>query len=138
MKPFNVLLKKNFKQKLLSKTFIITTALYLVAVLAFAFWSDIKGIFSGGDDAVQEVIVFNETEAAMDSYFVDSDTQTFEFTDNREAVTAFVEDDAEHIGLVLKEKDGQLATELVSQEPLPLTEQESFNGLINLLSNRRN
>ena len=134
MKPFNVLLKKNFKQKLLSKTFIITTALYLVAVLAFAFWSDIKGIFSGGDDAVQEVIVFNETEAAMDNYFVDSDTQTFEFTDNREALTAFVEDDAEHIGLVLKEKDGQLATELVSQEPLPLTEQESFNSLINLLS----
>lgn len=134
MKPFNVLLKKNFQQKLKSKTFIITTSLYVLAILVVSFWADIKGLFAGGEDATQSVLVYNATDSEMADYFTNSETMTFEFKDSKEAVTASVEEDAEQIGLVLKEMDGQLATELISQEPLPLTEQESLNSFINLLA----
>lgn len=134
MKPFNVLLKKNFQQKIMSKTFIITTALYLLALLVFAFWSDIKGLFSGGEEEIQHVIVYNETNSDLSSYFVDSETMTFEFTESRDTVTKLVEEDAEKVGFILMEKDGQMVTELVSQEPLPLTEQETYNSFINLLA----
>lgn len=134
MKPYNILLMKNFKQKLASKTFIITTALYVLAIVAFAFWGDIKEMFAGDDESAQQVAVFNETNSDLANYFVDNESMTFEFTDSRDALTAYVEDQSSNVGLVLKDIDGQLATELVSQEPLPLTEQESFNSFISLLS----
>lgn len=134
MKPFNVLLKKNFQQKLKSKTFIITTSLYVLAVLVFAFWGDIKSLFAGGEEEAQQVIVYNATNAEMASYFLNSDSMTFDFSESKDSVTSSVEDDASKIGLVLKDANGQLATEIISQQPLPLTEQENLNNFINLLA----
>lgn len=134
MKPFNVLLKKNFQQKLKSKTFIITTSLYVLAVLVFAFWGDIKSLFAGGEEEAQQVIVYNATNAEMASYFLNSDSMTFDISESKDSVTSSVEDDASKIGLVLKDANGQLATEIISQQPLPLTEQENLNSFINLLA----
>ena len=134
MKPFNVLLKKNYAQKIRSKTFIITTSLYLLIVLAVAFWGDIKDLFTGGEDSAQEVIVYNETSTEMDNYFADNEAMVFEFSDDRESVVKSVEDATTDVGLVLKESDGQLATELISQEPLPLKEQEGLDSLISMLT----
>ena len=71
MSKFKILVKQSYSQKIRTKTFILTTLLYVAVMTVAIFWSDIRDAFFK-DEAIK-ITVINETDAAFDTIFVSTD-----------------------------------------------------------------
>lgn len=77
MSKFTVLFSQSYFSKLKAKSFIITTLLILLALLAVFMWPTISGWFSSGDKAVK-IIVVDQTDGNAASLFRSDDKMKFE------------------------------------------------------------
>jgi len=76
LSKFNLLMKQLYRSKLKSKSFILMTCLYILGMSVAIFWSDIKELFTGNDQAKQIAIV-NETTADLSGLFVSNGDMEF-------------------------------------------------------------
>ena len=128
MSKFNILLKQLYKQKLKSRTFLLSTGFYLLLIAGFVFWSDIKALFSDGDSPADVVAVYNQTDADIEEYFIDSTEMTFEEIDNLEGIEGALEEGDYLAAIELSEKEGKLAAQFYSFEPMTLGVQQDLTA----------
>lgn len=69
LSKFNLLMMQLYKSKFKSKSFILMTCLYVLLMSVAIFWSDIKALFTGEDEA-QQIAIVNETSAELSGIFV--------------------------------------------------------------------
>ncbi|MGM9950405.1 MAG: ABC transporter permease [Lysinibacillus sp.] len=128
MSKFTILLKQLYKQKLKSKTFLLSTGLYLLLIAGFVFWSDIKALFNDADSPADVVAVYNQTAADIEGYFIDSSDMTFEEIDSLDRLEGALEDGDYLAAIELSEQQGKLAAQLYSFEPMTLGVQQDLTA----------
>ncbi|WP_332645429.1 ABC transporter permease [Lysinibacillus sp. 54212] len=127
MSKFSVLLKQLYKQKLRSKAFIITTTIYLVAIFAVAFWSDIKGLFDSKDEQAEQIALIVKTDMDVSNYFHSDGSTEFEVVENVKDIEKDLKNGDYLAAIELSDKDGKLAADIYSFDPLPLNKQEDIS-----------
>lgn len=127
LSKFNVLVKKLYKQKITSKSFILTTLLYLVVLSGFMFWSEIKELIFSGD--ADTIAVVNETEFDIAQVLQDTDDLQYEYVEAGE-VSDKLKDGDYYAAFTLSDSDGKLAAKIESYDPLPLNDQQEYQGIL--------
>lgn len=116
--------------KIKSKSFVLMTLLYVAVMSVAVFWSDIKELFTGDDEAKQVAIV-NNTTADLSGIFVstgdfkyildETDVSKLEQQVKDEEIAAIVE---------VNDKNGQLHAEIATFTPLKLNDQMTISSLL--------
>ena len=127
LSKFMVLVKKLYKQKVMGKSFIITTLLYLAAMVAIMYWSEIKELIFSGD--ADTIAVVNETNFDVSQVLQDTDDYTYEFVASGE-VADQLKDGAYKAAFTLSDADGKLAAKIESYDPLPLNDQQKYHSML--------
>lgn len=127
---FNLLLKQLYTSKLKSKTFILTTLLYIAVMSVAVFWSDIKELFTGDEEA-QQIAIINNTTADLSGIFVSTSTTEY-ILDETDVSKLEQQVKEEKIAAIVEVKDqnGQLHAEIATYTPLKLNDQMSLSSLL--------
>ncbi|MFY0517927.1 ABC transporter permease [Lysinibacillus sphaericus] len=130
LSKFNLLMKQLYMTKLKSKSFILMTLLYVVGMSVAIFWSDIKELFTGNDEA-QQIAIINDTSADLSDIFVSNGEM--EFIQNETNLTVLqqkVKDEEIDAIVEVSDKDGQLHAEISTFTPLKLNDQSTISSLL--------
>ncbi len=130
LSKFNVLVKKLYKQKVTSKSLILMTLLYLAALSAVMFWSDIKELLFSGEADV--IAVVNETDFDVSQVFQNNDDYEYQYVDANEVADKLKEGDY-YAAFTLSDADGKLAAKIESFDPLPLNDQTDYQDMLSQL-----
>ena len=122
-----VLVKKLYKQKVTSKSFILMTLLYLAALSAVLFWSDIKELLFSGEAEV--IAVVNETDFDVTQVFQNSDDYEYKYVSANEVADKLKEGDY-YAAFTLSDAEGKLAAKIDSYDPLPLNDQTTYQSML--------
>nr|WP_255731236.1 ABC transporter permease [Solibacillus sp. MA9] len=128
MSKFNVLVKKLYKQKVRSKSFILMTLLYLVVLTGVMFWSEIKEMLFSGDADV--IAVVNKTDFDVSQVLQNTDDYTFEYV-AADAVADNLKNEDYYAAFTLTDASGKLAAKIESYDPLPLNDQQEYQNMLN-------
>ncbi|MFJ7732483.1 ABC transporter permease [Lysinibacillus sp. NPDC097231] len=130
MSKFNLLVKQLYKSKLKSKSFIVMTCIYIIGMSVAVFWSDIKELFMGNDDAKQIAIV-NETTADLSSLFISNGDMVFiQNETNLSELEKKVKDEKLDAIVKIADQNGQLHAEIATYTPLKLNDQTTLSSLL--------
>ena len=129
MNKLIILLQQYFIQKLKSKSFIITSSIYLIVMLIVAFFGDIKDLFNG-DEEPDVVAIYNATSSKTINAFGLGDDYTIEMMHSEEAINTALEQEKAIAGFIFSEDQQQLFVKIYSLEPLPLAAQTDFNDAL--------
>ncbi len=130
LSKFNLLMKQLYMSKLKSKSFILMTLLYVVGMSVAIFWSDIKELFTGNDEA-QQIAIINDTSADLSGIFISNGEM--EFIQNESNLTVLqqkVKDEEIDAIVEVSDKDGQLHAEISTFTPLKLNDQSTISSLL--------
>ena len=128
MSKYSILVGQLYKQKVKSKSFIITLILYIGAICAVLFWSDIKAfLFSSEPD---EIAIMNETATDLSAYFQNDDDVHWTFTTEQQTVEQQIKDGELLAAVKLADVDGKLGATILSFTPLELNRQEHLAAAI--------
>ncbi len=119
-----------YKSKIKSKSFILMTCLYVVVMSVAVFWSDIKELFTGDDEA-QQIAIVNETSADLSGIFVSNGDMAF-IQDEKDvsALEKRVKDGKLDAIVTINDQDGQLHAEIATFTPLKLNDQSTLSSLL--------
>ncbi|MFJ5763900.1 ABC transporter permease [Lysinibacillus sp. NPDC093210] len=130
MSKFSLLMKQLYKSKLKSKSFILMTLLYVLAMSVAIFWSDIKELFTGNDEA-QQIAIVNDTTADLSGIFVsNSDMAFIQDETNLEKLEQKVKDGELDAIVEVSDQNGQLHAEISTFKPLKLNDQSTISSLL--------
>ncbi|WP_431030286.1 ABC transporter permease [Lysinibacillus sp. LZ02] len=130
MSKFSVLLKQLYKQKIKSKTFIFSTAFYLLLIVGVTFWPEIKGLFTDEDRPADIVALYNHTESNVTEHFHDSSDLVYETIPDMQAIDQSLEDGEYVAAIELSETEGKLAAQIYSYDPLTFSIQQQLTDSI--------
>ena len=130
MSKFNILLKQLYKQKITSKSFILTTGFYLLIIVGVMFWSDIKALFDNEDSPADIVALYDVTESGVTQHFDNSSDLTYEKIEQMETIEKSLEDGDYLAAIELSEVDGKLSAQIYSYDPLKLAMQQELTSAI--------
>ncbi|MEK5231671.1 ABC transporter permease [Lysinibacillus sp. FSL K6-0232] len=119
-----------YKSKFKSKSFILMTCLYVVLMSVAIFWSDIKALFTGDDEA-QQIAIVNDTSADLSGIFVSNGDMAF--TQDEQDVAALeeqVKDGKLDAIVTIQDEGGQLHAEIATFTPLKLNDQTTLSSLL--------
>lgn len=130
LSKFSLLMKQLYKSKLKSKSFILMTLLYVLAMSVAIFWSDIKELFTGNDEA-QQIAIVNDTSADLNGIFVsNSDMAFIQDETNIEKLEQKVKDGELDAIVEVSDQNGQLHAEISTFKPLKLNDQSTISSLL--------
>lgn len=116
--------------KIKSKSFVLMTLLYLAIMSVAIFWSDIKELFTGDDEA-QKIAIINDTTADLSGIFVSNGDMEFVQNETNKDVLVKQVEDGEIAAIVeVNDKDGQLHAEIATFTPLKLNDQSTISSLL--------
>ncbi|MFJ7369885.1 ABC transporter permease [Lysinibacillus sp. NPDC098008] len=130
LSKFNLLMMQLYKSKFKSKSFILMTCLYVVLMSVAIFWSDIKALFTGDDEA-QQIAIVNDTSADLSGIFVSNGDMAF--TQDEQDVAALeeqVKDGKLDAIVTIQDEGGQLHAEIATFTPLKLNDQTTLSSLL--------
>jgi ABC-2 type transport system permease protein len=123
-------MKQLYKSKLKSKSFILMTLLYVLAMSVAIFWSDIKELFTGNDEA-QQIAIVNDTTADLSGIFVSNSDMVFiQDETNLEKLEQKVKDGELDAIVEVSDQNGQLHAEISTFKPLKLNDQSTISSLL--------
>ncbi|QPR69854.1 ABC transporter permease [Lysinibacillus sp. FSL H8-0500] len=130
LSKFNLLMMQLYKSKFKSKSFILMTCLYVLLMSVAIFWSDIKALFTGEDEA-QQIAIVNETSAELSGIFVSNGDIAF-IQDEQDvaALEKRVEDGKLDAIVRVSDQEGQLHAEIATFVPLKLNDQTTLSSLL--------
>ncbi|AMO34065.1 sodium ABC transporter permease [Lysinibacillus fusiformis] len=130
MSKFNLLMKQLYKSKIKSKSFILMTCLYVLVMSVAVFWSEIKELFTGDDEA-QQIAIINDTSADLSGIFVSNGDMAF-IQDEKDipALEKKVKDGKLDAIVTIKDQGGQLQAEIATFTPLKLNDQSTLSSLL--------
>ncbi|MFJ7661712.1 ABC transporter permease [Lysinibacillus sp. NPDC097162] len=130
LSKFSLLMKQLYRSKLKSKSFILMTLLYVLAMSVAIFWSDIKELFTGNDEA-QQIAIVNDTTADLSGIFVsNSDMAFIQDETNLEKLEQKVKDGELAAIVEVSDQNGQLHAEISTFKPLKLNDQSTISSLL--------
>lgn len=116
--------------KIKSKSFVLMTLLYIAIMSVAIFWSDIKELFTGDDEA-QKIAIINDTTADLSGIFVSNSDMEFVQNETDKDVLVNQVEDGEIAAIVeVNDKDGQLHAEIATFTPLKLNDQSTISSLL--------
>lgn len=130
LSKFNLLMKQLYKSKIKSKSFILMTCLYVLVMSVAVFWSEIKELFTGDDEA-QQIAIINDTSADLSGIFVSNGDMAF-ILDEKDipALEKKVKDGKLDAIVTIKDQGGQLQAEIATFTPLKLNDQSTLSSLL--------
>lgn len=130
LSKFNLLMKQLYKSKIKSKSFILMTCLYVLVMSVAVFWSEIKELFTGDDEA-QQIAIINETSADLSGIFVSNGDMAF-IQDEKDIPTLEkkVKDGKLDAIVTINDQGGQLQAEIATFTPLKLNDQSTLSSLL--------
>ncbi|QTB28592.1 ABC transporter permease [Lysinibacillus sphaericus] len=130
LSKFNLLMKQLYKSKIKSKSFILMTCLYVLVMSVAVFWSEIKELFTGDDEA-QQIAIINDTSADLSDIFVSNGDMAF-IQDEKDipALEKKVKDGKLDAIVTIKDQGGQLQAEIATFTPLKLNDQSTLSSLL--------
>ena len=106
------------------------TCLYVLLMSVAIFWSDIKALFTGDDEA-QQIAIVNETSADLSGIFVSNGDMAFmQNEQDMAALEKRVEDGKLDAIVRVSDQDGQLHAEIATFVPLKLNDQTTLSSLL--------
>ncbi len=106
------------------------TLLYVLAMSVAIFWSDIKELFTGNDEA-QQIAIVNDTTADLSGIFVsNSDMAFIQDETNIEKLEQKVKDGELAAIVEVSDQNGQLHAEISTFKPLKLNDQSTISSLL--------
>ncbi|AJK88345.1 sodium ABC transporter permease [Lysinibacillus sp. A1] len=130
MSKFNLLMKQLYKSKIKSKSFILMTCLYVLVMSVAVFWSEIKELFTGDDEA-QQIAIINETSADLSGIFVSNGDMAFiQDEKDRSTLEKKVKDGKLDAIVTINDQGGQLQAEIATFTPLKLNDQSTLSSLL--------
>lgn len=130
LSKFNLLMKQLYKSKIKSKSFILMTCLYVLVMSVAVFWSEIKELFTGDDEA-QQIAIVNETSADLSGIFVSNGDMAFiQDEKDKSALEKKVKDGKLEAIVTINDLDGQLQAEIATFTPLKLNDQSTLSSLL--------
>ncbi|MGC7928539.1 ABC transporter permease [Lysinibacillus sp. VIII_CA] len=123
-------MKQLYKSKIKSKSFILMTCLYVLVMSVAVFWSEIKELFTGDDEA-QQIAIINDTSADLSGIFVSNGDMAF-IQDEKDipALEKKVKDGKLDAIVTIKDQGGQLQAEIATFTPLKLNDQSTLSSLL--------
>lgn len=130
LSKFSLLMKQLYKSKIKSKSFILMTCLYVLVMSVAVFWSEIKELFTGDDEA-QQIAIINETSADLSGIFVSNGDMAF-IQDEQDIskLEKKVKDGKLDAIVTINDQDGQLQAEIATFTPLKLNDQSTLSSLL--------
>ena len=108
------------------------TVIYILGMSVAVFWSDIKELFTG-DDQAQQIAIVNETTADLSGLFVSNgDMEFIQNESNISALEKKVKDEKLDAIVKITDQDGQLHAEIATFTPLKLNDQGAINSILQL------
>lgn len=130
LSKFNLLMKQLYMSKLKSKSFILMTLIYVAGMSVAIFWSDIKELFTGNDEA-QQIAIVNETSADLSGIFISNADMAFiQDETNLQVLEQKVKDEEIAAIVEISDKNGQLHAEISTFTPLKLNDQSTISSLL--------
>ncbi len=130
LSKFNLLMKQLYMSKLKSKSFILMTLIYVAGMSVAIFWSDIKELFTGNDEA-QQIAIVNETSADLSGIFISNADMAFiQDETNLQVLEQKVKDEEIAAIVEISDNDGQLHAEISTFTPLKLNDQSTISSLL--------
>lgn len=129
MNKLSLLIGQVYKQKIVSKSIIFTTILYIAVMSIVMFWSDIKGLFVN-NEAI-EVAVVNETSVDLGPIFISDEDISFTFPSKSisELHTQVKEAKLDAV-IVISEENRTLTADIATFTPLKLNDQSAISSII--------
>ncbi|MGE7986969.1 ABC transporter permease [Lysinibacillus fusiformis] len=123
-------MKQLYKSKIKSKSFILMTCLYVLVMSVAVFWSEIKELFTGDDEA-QQIAIINETSADLSGIFVSNGDMAF-IQDEKDLpiLEKKVKDGKLDAIVTINDQGGQLQAEIATFTPLKLNDQSTLSSLL--------
>ncbi|MGE8037231.1 MULTISPECIES: ABC transporter permease [unclassified Lysinibacillus] len=132
LSKFNLLMKQLYTSKIKSKSFVVMTVIYILGMSVAVFWSDIKELFTG-DDQAQQIAIVNETTADLSGLFVsNSDMEFIQNKSNISELEKKVKDEKLDAIVKITDQNGQLHAEIATFTPLKLNDQGAINSILQL------
>ncbi|WP_155593777.1 ABC transporter permease [Lysinibacillus cavernae] len=130
LSKFSLLMMQLYKSKIKSKSFILMTCLYVLVMSVAVFWSEIKELFTGDDEA-QQIAIINETSADLSDIFVSNGDMAF-ILDEKDvsALEKKVKDGKLDAIVTINDQNGQLQAEIATFTPLKLNDQSTLSSLL--------
>ncbi|MEK5486222.1 ABC transporter permease [Lysinibacillus sp. FSL M8-0355] len=130
LSKFSLLMKQLYKSKIKSKSFILMTCLYVLVMSVAVFWSEIKELFTGDDEA-QQIAIINETSADLSGIFISNGDMAF-IQDEQDVskLEKKVKDGKLDAIVTINDQDGQLQAEIATFTPLKLNDQSTLSSLL--------
>ena len=123
-------MKQLYMSKIKSKSFILMTLLYIAVMSIAIFWSDIKEIFTGDDEA-QKIAVINDTKADLSEIFVSNGDMEFVQNEKDKTLLEQQAKDGDIAAIVeVSDQNGQLHAEIATFTPLKLNDQSTISSLL--------
>ncbi|MFJ8518803.1 ABC transporter permease [Lysinibacillus xylanilyticus] len=130
MSKFNLLVKQLYKSKFKSKSFILMTLLYIGVMSVGIFWSDIKELLSGNEEA-QRIAIVNETSANFSEIFVSNgDMEFIQDESDKKELEKKVKDEKLSAIITISDENSQLHAEIATFTPLKLNDQSTISSLL--------
>ncbi len=106
------------------------TCLYVLVMSVAVFWSEIKELFTGDDEA-QQIAIINETSADLSGIFVSNGDMAF-IQDEQDVskLEKKVKDGKLDAIVTINDQDGQLQAEIATFTPLKLNDQSTLSSLL--------
>lgn len=130
LSKFSLLMKQLYKAKIKSKSFILMTGLYVIVMSVAVFWSEIKELFTGDDEA-QQIAIINKTSADLSGIFVSNGDMNF-IQDEQDVSTLEkrVKDGKLDAIVTINDQNSQLHAEIATFTPLKLNDQSTLSSLL--------
>ncbi|MCR6522822.1 ABC transporter permease [Lysinibacillus capsici] len=130
LSKFSLLMKQLYKAKIKSKSFILMTSLYVIVMSVAVFWSEIKELFTGDDEA-QQIAIINKTSADLSGIFVSNGDMNF-IQDEQDVSTLEkrVKDGKLDAIVTINDQNSQLHAEIATFTPLKLNDQSTLSSLL--------
>ena len=130
LSKFNLLMKQLYTSKIKSKSFVLMTLLYLAIMSVAVFWSDIRDLFTGDDEALK-IAIINDTNADLSGIFVSNGDMEFVQNETDKSVLEKQAKDEEIAAIVeVSDQNGQLHAEIATFTPLKLNDQSTISSLL--------
>ncbi|MFJ7737762.1 ABC transporter permease [Lysinibacillus sp. NPDC097287] len=130
LSKFNLLMKQLYMSKIKSKSFVLMTLLYIAVMSVAIFWSDIKEIFTGDDEA-QKIAIINDTKADLSEIFISNGDMEFVQDETDLSVLEQQAKDGDIAAIVeVSDQKGQLHAEIATFTPLKLNDQSTISSLL--------
>lgn len=126
MNKFLVLLKQNYIQKLKSKTFILSTVIYVVIMFGISFFGEIKELFTSDENETTTVAVYNETKSDVLNALQFGEDYEIQYVTEEAQVKSAIKDEKADVGIVFSDADNKLSANIYSYEPLKLSDQTFY------------